>query len=72
VITISAGVFQLNLPVFFLASAISRAARFFLVASLFYFFGVPIKAFIDKYLGWLTILFVVLIIGGFVLLRYVM
>lgn len=70
VFTISAGVFQLNLPMFFLASAISRAARFFLVASLFYFFGVPIKAFIDKYLGWLTILFVVLLAGGFVLLRY--
>ncbi len=68
--TITAGIVQLNLATFFLASLVSRAARFFLVGALFFFFGRPIKAFIDRYLGWLTIAFVVLLVGGFVLLKY--
>ena len=70
--TISAGVFKLNLIGFILAAIVSRGARFFLVASLFHFFGAPIKRFIDRYLGWLTILFVVLLVGGFVALKYVL
>jgi len=72
VFTISAGLVQLNLVTFFVASAISRGLRFFLVATLFYLFGKPIKAFIDKYLGWLTIAFVILLIGGFFALEYVL
>jgi membrane protein YqaA with SNARE-associated domain len=70
VVTISAGVFEINLAVFFVASLISRSARFFLVAGLFYFLGAPIKAFIDKYLEWLSVAFVVLLIGGFVVIKY--
>ena len=70
--TITAGIVQLNLATFFGASLISRAARFFLVGALFFFFGKPIKAFIDRYLGWLTIAFVVLLIGGFMALKYVL
>ena len=72
VFTVSAGIVQLNLATFFVASVISRGLRFFLVATLFYLFGKPIKAFIDKYLGWLTIAFVVLLIGGFIALEYVL
>lgn len=70
--TISAGVFNLSLPGFILASIVSRGGRFFLVAALFHFFGAPIKAFIDRYLGWLTIAFVILLVGGFVALKYVL
>lgn len=70
--TISAGVFQLNLLGFGLAALVSRASRFFLVAALFYFFGEPIKAFIDRYLGWLTLAFTILLIGGFVALKYLL
>lgn len=72
VFTITAGVFKLSLPVFVLASVLSRGARFFLVAGLFYLFGEPIKRFIDKYLEVLSIAFLVLLIGGFVLLKYVL
>ena len=72
VFTISGGIVQLNLATFFLASLISRGLRFSLVGGLFYFFGEPIKAFIDKYLGWLTIAFVVLLVGGFLALEYVL
>ncbi len=72
VFTISGGIVQLNLVTFFVASLISRGLRFSLVGGLFYFFGEPIKAFIDKYLGWLTIAFVVLLIGGFFALNYML
>lgn len=70
VFTIASGVVGLNLPVFLAASAVSRGARFLLVAGLLYFFGPPIRAFIEKYLGLLTILFTILLIGGFVAIKY--
>jgi membrane protein YqaA with SNARE-associated domain len=68
VFTIAAGVFSIPLPVFVLASLLGRAGRFGLVALLFRLFGPKIKPFIDRYLGWLTIAFVVLLILGFALL----
>jgi membrane protein YqaA with SNARE-associated domain len=70
VITIASGVFGLDLLTFALASVVSRGARFFLVAALLWRFGAPIKAFIDKHLGWLTLVFMVLLIGGFVAIKY--
>lgn len=71
VITIASGVFGLDLLTFAIASVVSRGARFFLVAALLWRFGAPIKAFIDRHLGWLTIAFMVLLIGGFVAIKYV-
>lgn len=70
VFTIASGVVGLNLPIFILGSIISRGARFFLVAGLLYFYGEPIRAFIEKRLGLMTVLFTVLLVGGFVALRY--
>ncbi|HRK73199.1 MAG TPA: VTT domain-containing protein [Rhodothermales bacterium] len=70
VATITAGVFNLNFVVFMLASAASRALRFFLIGALFYFFGRAIKAFIDKYLEILSVLFVILLVGGFLVIRW--
>jgi hypothetical protein len=55
-----------------LASVAARGLRFFMVAALLYWFGPPIRTFIDKYFGILSIVFVVLLIGGFVLIKYVM
>lgn len=72
VITIASGVTQLNFFVFMLASVAARGLRFFLVAALLYWFGPPIRTFIDKYFGILSIVFVVLLIGGFVAIKYVM
>ncbi|MES0883794.1 YqaA family protein [Roseibium sp. SCP14] len=71
VITIASGVAGLSLPVFILASIVSRGLRFFVVAALLYFFGPPIKEFIEKRLGLMFTLFVVLLVGAFVLLRYI-
>lgn len=72
VFTISAGAFEINLVMFVFASVISRAARFFLVAYLIWRFGQQIKSFIDKYFNMLAILFTVLLIGGFVLIKYLL
>ncbi|MBO6826564.1 MAG: DedA family protein [Sneathiella sp.] len=70
VITIASGVVHLNLAAFIVASVLSRSARFFLVAGLLYWFGEPIRAFIEKYLGILTLIFFVLLFGSFVLIKY--
>ena len=69
IITISAGAFNVNFPMFLLASTVSRSARFFLVALLIRKFGKPINAFIDKYFNLLSIIFTILLIGGFLVLK---
>ncbi len=69
-ITIASGVAHFPLLAFTVASILSRAMRFFLIAGLLYFFGEPIRAFIEKYLTLLTTVFAVLLVGGFVALRY--
>lgn len=69
IFTISSGAFAMNFGTFLLASAISRGARFFLVSFLIYWFGVPIKKLIDKYFNWLALVFTVLLIAGFLLLK---
>lgn len=70
IFTIAAGAFQINLPIFIGASLISRALRFFLVAALFYYLGRPARILIEKYFNLLTILFLGLLLGGFLLINY--
>jgi membrane protein YqaA with SNARE-associated domain len=65
-LTITAGFIEMALVPFIVASIVGRGAMFMAVGILFRVFGRPIKDFIDKYLGLLTALFVVLVIGGFV------
>ncbi|MBY8915915.1 YqaA family protein [Nitratireductor rhodophyticola] len=71
VLTIFSGATGLNLLVFVVVSVIGRGLRFFLVSWLLYRFGPPIRVFIEKNLGLLFTLFMVLLIGGFVAIRYV-
>lgn len=71
VITIGSGVFNINLVIFTVASLISRSLRFFLVAWLLHRYGPSMREFIDRYFNILSIVFVVLLVGGFVLLKYV-
>lgn len=66
-ITVSGGLFHINLPMFVVASVVSRGLRFFLIAGLIRRYGAPIKVFIDKYFNLLAIAFTVLLIGAFVL-----
>tara|TARA_R110000868_G_scaffold74674_2_gene215708 strand:- start:114 stop:695 length:582 start_codon:yes stop_codon:yes gene_type:complete len=69
VITIASGTVSLDPVLFGVASALSRTARFFLVAALLRKFGAPIRAFIETYLGLLTTLFFILLFGGFLALK---
>jgi membrane protein YqaA with SNARE-associated domain len=69
VITITSGLFGLNPLIFFAGCVISRGMRFYLVAALLWKFGTPIKIFIEKYLGWLTILFCLLLVGGYFVVK---
>jgi membrane protein YqaA with SNARE-associated domain len=70
VLTILAGVTHMNLVAFMAASVVARAMRFFLVAGLLYWFGQPIREFIERRLSLVTTVFVVLLVGGFVAIRY--
>ena len=70
VITIASGATGLNFIVFAIASLVSRGLRFFIEAGLLYWIGAPIRAFIEKWLGLVFTLFMVLLVGGFVLASY--
>ena len=63
-LTITAGFLEMSLVPFILASIVGRAIIFLTVGVLFRLFGAPIKRVIDEYLGTLTTIFVVLLIGG--------
>ena len=70
VITIASGVVRLDLLTFTVASVLARGLRFYLVAWLLKKYGEPMKAFIEKHLGMLSILFLLLLIGGFAAVKY--
>ena len=69
VFTIASGAFSINFRTFVFASLLGRAGRFFIVATLFFFWGAQIKVWIDKYLNLFSVLFVILLLGGFIGLR---
>ena len=70
VVTIAAGVAKMDLLAFIAASIIARAMRFYLVAALLYFFGQPIREFIERRLTLVTTVFVGVLVSGFVAVKY--
>ncbi len=70
VCTISAGVAEINFAGFLIASAVSRSARFFIVAGLIGWKGEKIKPVIEKYFNWFSLAFVLLLIGGFFVIKW--
>jgi membrane protein YqaA with SNARE-associated domain len=70
-VTIASGAFHFDLTAFAGASLVSRGIRFFLLASLLWYFGQPIKDFVESRLTLVTSVFTVMVIGGFLLLRFV-
>jgi len=70
VFTITAGVFKVNFFIFLIASAIGRPLRFFTEAALISIFGQKIKLFIDRYFNILAILFFILLLLGFFVIKY--
>jgi membrane protein YqaA with SNARE-associated domain len=71
VFTIAAGSCSVALAPFVLGSVISRSARFFLIAGLIQLFGPAIKAKIDKYFDALAVAFLILLAGGFFVVKFV-
>jgi membrane protein YqaA with SNARE-associated domain len=69
-ITIASGAAGYDLIMFGIASLGSRGARFFLEAALLKYFGPPIRAWIEKRLELVTIISMILLIGGFVAVRW--
>lgn len=70
VITITSGATGLPFAQFMIWSLIARALRFFIVAALLWKFGAPIKDFIEKRLGLVFTVFIVLLIGTFYLVKF--
>jgi membrane protein YqaA with SNARE-associated domain len=68
--TISAGAFALDLKRFILISLVSRSARFFLVGLMIFIFGETAKLYLTKYIDKFSIAFVVLLILGFLAIRF--
>ena len=69
VFTIASGSLKFPLGKFLLASIIGRSLRFFAWATALYFFGDPIRSFIDKYFNLCAWLFMAVLIAGFVALK---
>ncbi|MYM54020.1 YqaA family protein [Thalassovita mangrovi] len=70
VITIMSGWTGLPLATFVVSAVVARSLRFFIVAALLWKFGTPIRNFIERWLGLLFTLFVLLLLGGFYLVKY--
>lgn len=70
VCTISAGVAVINFPMFLIASTVSRSARFSLVAGLMGWKGERIRPVVEKYFNWFSLAFVVLLIGGVLVIKW--
>lgn len=72
VFTIAAGAFAVAFVPFVVVSTVSRGARFFIVAGLLTVFGERIRELIEKYFNLLSIIFVILLVGGFLVIGFLM
>jgi membrane protein YqaA with SNARE-associated domain len=70
-VTIASGFAGFNFGLFMLFSAITRGVRFFAETSVLYIFGEPVKRILEKYLEIILVAFLVLIVAGFLLVRYI-
>lgn len=70
VITIVSGWTGLSLPVFILSAIVARGLRFYVVAALLWKYGAPIRDFVERRLWLMFTVFMVLLIGGFALIKY--
>ncbi|MBU0731140.1 MAG: DedA family protein [Proteobacteria bacterium] len=68
--TITAGAFRIDFPTFMIVSFFARGARFFLVAAFIYRYGARVRTFIEKYFNILTILFLVLLVLGYMAVKW--
>ena len=69
VFTIAAGATQISFTTFVVASILSRGLRFFLIGGALKMFGAPVKQILEKYFDLFSIAFVILLIGGFIVVK---
>ncbi len=72
VFTIAAGFWNIALLPFVIGSILGRGIRFFAVSALLFFFGGRVKVFIDKYFNLLSFVALGLLVGGFLLIKYLL
>ena len=65
VFTIAGGAFKINFKILVLASIASRTLRFMAEGVLLFFYGEAIRDFLFKWFNWISIAFVILLVGGF-------
>ncbi|MDR1910389.1 MAG: DedA family protein [Holosporales bacterium] len=70
IVTIASGVAHVDFLTFMMASILARGMRFMTISILCWYFGDPVRLFIEKYLGLLFVAILALLIGGFVVLKY--
>jgi membrane protein YqaA with SNARE-associated domain len=72
IFTVTSGVFDINLFMFVISSVISRGARFFILAFLLWKYGASIKLFIEKYFNLIALSLTACLIGGFIIIKFVL
>lgn len=70
IVAIASGLAHYNFGLFMIASLIARASRFFMLAVLIYYFGEPIKKFIERYLSYVMVGGILLIVGTVYLAKF--
>lgn len=70
VITIASGATALSIPVFVIASLLSRGIKYFVEAGLLFWFGEPIRNVLERWFNIIAVIFVILLVGGFVAMKY--
>ncbi|MDR3256042.1 MAG: DedA family protein [Endomicrobium sp.] len=71
-ITITAGMFNISLPALFIASVLGRGGRFFIVSAVLKLFGAKVQYTIEKNFNILSIIFLILLIVGFLVFKYIL
>ncbi len=71
IVTIASGFAGMNFGLFLILSLITRSVRFMGVAALIYFFGEPVRMAIEKYLEWVMVGFLIVVVGGYFIARYI-
>lgn len=70
-VTIASGAASFDLLEFFTASILSRGIRFYAVTALLWWFGPPIRRFVEERLGMVVLVGTIVLVGGFVAVRYI-
>lgn len=70
VITILSGAAHLDFSLFTLSSLFARGLRFFVITALLWYLGETIREFIERRLGFLFLIFVVLLLSGYLIVKH--